>query len=293
MRIPQTLRGLLLVALWSAAYGQTPPLDQTRPDVVAKAYLKALATGDAEAAVRCLDPEAEGRGVTKLIGSLPREPSPDQTLTEMLLIPYSRHVQYTPGELVREGDTARLKLEATLTLPQTLVLRKGADGKWVVDLRQSATASTGRPESLVLRAIGESRPAAVAPSAACMSNLKQMALAVLMWAADHHDTLPPAKDWVKELDPYLRDMKVFRCPAAPDLECGYAYNLEVAGKMLTEIARPSETVLFYESTLGKLDAVDKGESQPRPGRHEGANHLAYVDGHAWSQPAAGNAGGQE
>ena len=39
MRALQTLSALLLVAAWSAAYGQAPPLDQSQPEAVAKAYL--------------------------------------------------------------------------------------------------------------------------------------------------------------------------------------------------------------------------------------------------------------
>ena len=282
MRALQTLSALLLLVAWSAAYGQAPPLDQSRPDVVAKAYLAALAAGDTEAALRCLDPQTEGRGIGALLDhAVPKGPDVDKLLTEMLLLPVYGQVRYAPGELVQEGDTARLKVTATLSLPQTLILRKGPDGKWVVDLTQSAVASTGGTEPILLRGIAESQPAG---GTECASHLKQLALAVLMWSQDHHDTLPPLAGWAKELDPYIKNMKVFRCPAAPDLECAYAYNAAVAGKSLAEIARPSETVLFYESTLGKLDAADRGESQPHPGRHEGANNLAYVDGHVKLQP---------
>lgn len=64
------------------------------------------------------------------------------------------------------------------------------------------------------------------------------------------------------------------------MACGYSYNLDVAGKRLSEIQDPVGTVLFHESTLGAMDAADTGQSQPRPGRHAGANNKAYVDGHA-------------
>jgi prepilin-type processing-associated H-X9-DG protein len=111
-----------------------------------------------------------------------------------------------------------------------------------------------------------------------------------MWSQDHDETLPPAKGWAKELEPYLRNLELFRCPGARNLTCGYAFNLDVAGKRLADIERPSETVLFYESTLGSLDAADKGESQPQPGRHNGGNNLAYVDGHVRWQPGAAEKG---
>jgi prepilin-type processing-associated H-X9-DG protein len=265
----------LLLALPLAA--QAPPFDPTKPDEVAKAYLDACEKWDAEAALRCLNPETDARDLRAVVEEAPKGSLPEQLLTEMLLYPLWRHVKFVPGELTVEGDTARLPVVVTVTLPQTLILRKDADGKWVVDLRQSITSSTGLPEPEMLRAVGATD---------CLSNLKQLAVAALMWAQDHDEVLPPAANWGPELLPYLKNDQVFRCPEAPELACGYAYNLEVAGRKLADIAQPAEAVLFYESTIGRLDAADKGESQPQPGRHQGANNLAYVDGHAkWLGPA--------
>lgn len=267
--------GLLLTFLsLTPVLAQAPALDQTQPDPVARAYLDALAKWDPEAAARCLDPATEGRGLARFLQhEMPPEASLDQMLTEMLLLPVSKRVQYAPGEMVMDGDTARLTVVATVTVPQTLVLRKGADGKWIVDLEASAMASTGLGAPVMLEGLARSE------QTECLSNLKQLALAVLMWAQDHDEVLPPAKDWGKELYPYLKNEELFRCPAAADLQGGYAYNADIAGRKLAEIADPAATVLFYESTLGQLDAADRGESQPRPGRHNGGNARAYVDGH--------------
>jgi prepilin-type processing-associated H-X9-DG protein len=204
----------------------------------------------------------------------------EQMFTEMLLLPLGKQAQYESGELLREGDTARLAVMATLEVPQTLVLRKGPDGKWVVSLTQSAKASSGREELGLLRGLDQPAPEE------CMTHLKQLALAVHMWAQDHDGALPSAKGWGSELQPYLGNVEVFRCPAAPELECGYSLNLEVAGKKLAAVPQPSQTVLFYESTLGRLNAADRGESEPHPGRHKGGSFRAYVDGHVEFQRPA-------
>jgi hypothetical protein len=263
----------LLLALPLAA--QAPPFDPTKPDEVAKAYLDACEKWDAEAAVRCLNSESQARDVRTEVQQqfpFPQEWKPDQALIEMLLFPMWQHVKFAPGELTVEGDTARLPVVVTVSLPQTLVLRKDAEGKWVVDLRQSITTSTGLREPMMLGAVDAD---------GCFSHLKQLGLAALMWAQDHDQVWPPAANWGQELLPYLnRDEQVFRCPAAPELECGYAYNLEVAGKKPEDIARPAEVVLFHESTIGRLDAADRGESQPKPGRHNGINNVVCADGHA-------------
>jgi hypothetical protein len=110
-------------------------------------------------------------------------------------------------------------------------------------------------------------------AAACMTRMKLLGLVVMMWAQDHDEALPPAENLDVELEPYLASQ------GEPGLQFGYAYNLAVAGKRLADITNPAETVLFYESTLGTLNAADTGESQPKPGRHHGGNIRCYADGH--------------
>jgi prepilin-type processing-associated H-X9-DG protein len=251
-----------------------PAADRGTPEAVARAYLQACEKADSTAASAFLDPktDAAARAAQQ---DMPPEFSLDQFLTEMMLIPFPNRqsVKYAPGELVVEGETARMSVVATVTLPQTLVLRKGADGQWIVDLRQSIIASIGLAEPFLLRAREQ------AEQSSCQSNLRQLALGVLMWAQDHDEVLPPAENWMTELEPYLKNPEIYRCPAAPELECGYAYNLAVAGLNLADIPDPAGAVLFYESTVGMPSTADMGETQPQPGRHEGGNNLAYVDGH--------------
>jgi len=196
------------LAAWPVLAQQPPAADRGKPEEVGKAYLEACRQGDRQAAAAFLTEEI-GKQVGSLMEGAPPEFSLDAFITELLLMPITRrNVTYTPGELVVEGDTARLPVTATVTLPQTLVLHKGADGNWIVDLEQSVIASTGLPESQFL----QSRQKAEAQ--ACLSNLKQMGLAVLMWAQDHDEMLPPAENWTEELDIYVKNRDVFRCPAA-------------------------------------------------------------------------------
>jgi prepilin-type N-terminal cleavage/methylation domain-containing protein/prepilin-type processing-associated H-X9-DG protein len=78
-----------------------------------------------------------------------------------------------------------------------------------------------------------------ARSAACLSNCKQLGLALMMYAGDYDDTLPPAKIgnsppyrhvcaaagegyplfpayWQDVVQPYLKNRAVLRCPSRPD-----------------------------------------------------------------------------
>jgi prepilin-type N-terminal cleavage/methylation domain-containing protein/prepilin-type processing-associated H-X9-DG protein len=60
-----------------------------------------------------------------------------------------------------------------------------------------------------------------ARSASCQSNLKQMALGVLMYAQDFDEKYPPVyvdaafrQVWVDFIQPYIKNIQVFRCPSA-------------------------------------------------------------------------------
>jgi len=113
----------------------------------------------------------------------------------------------------------------------------------------------------------------------CRSNLKRLCLAFIMWAVDHNGALPAAEKWSGDLKFYLGSPGILKCPAAPELECGYAYNTQVAGKKLDDIENPAATILMFESTTGKLNAADALKSIPKPGRHNGGNNFGFADGH--------------
>ncbi len=60
-----------------------------------------------------------------------------------------------------------------------------------------------------------------ARSASCQSNLKQMALGVLMYVQDHDEIFPPVyadapgkrQVWVDFIQPYAKNIQIFRCPS--------------------------------------------------------------------------------
>src|SRR5438874_13552245 len=66
-----------------------------------------------------------------------------------------------------------------------------------------------------------------ARGAACLSNGKQMALGLMMYAEDYDQRLPrvwtgpvpktntPARDWKDDIQPYCKNWDFFRCPSRP------------------------------------------------------------------------------
>jgi len=105
---------------------------------------------------------------------------------------------------------------------------------------------------------------------ACMANMKQLALAIEMFAKDYEGRLPGAVTWEEDIMPYVKNEHLFECPSRLDREeGGYALNPLVAGKKLDDIDDKANTVLLYE--------VDE-HGQPVFPHNDGAN-FAFVDGH--------------
>lgn len=122
---------------------------------------------------------------------------------------------------------------------------------------------------------------------ASQSNLKQLALGVIQYTQDHDEKLPDADKWVDEIMPYVKLQAVFRDPAAPGLRWGYAFNRTLSGVALADLDAPAATVLLFESTSGKKNASDTGESIPMPGRHSSGTDYALADGHvSWEADGA-------
>lgn len=80
----------------------------------------------------------------------------------------------------------------------------------------------------------------------CVNNLKQLALAVRIYASDNDDKYPTAATWCDLIQADVGSARVFQCPAADkDQRCHYAYNAKLSG--LEEDKINTNTVLFVEA----------------------------------------------
>ncbi|MEZ0327627.1 MAG: type II secretion system protein [Fimbriimonas sp.] len=119
---------------------------------------------------------------------------------------------------------------------------------------------------------------------ACLSNLKQMAIGIAMYASDADDRLPLAKDWMDGLDPYVKNPNVSQCYAVKPGGHGYAMNRFLAGVSEETLEKPTEMHLVYDaSSLGK-SITEYLPSFPLPARHGGNNNVAFADTHARAVP---------
>ena len=153
-----------------------------------------------------------------------------------------------------------------------------------------------------------------ARQASCLSNVKQLALAALMYAGDYDDTLPFTHSfgawWTDALQPYIRNAQILRCPSVARTFPGYGWNYQGCGFMpgaafspprigpiyegchlsIYLSPGPSETFMLGDNWLGGTEDQRYYLYQQldrREGRHNGGDNYAFVDGHAkWMKPDA-------
>jgi len=122
-----------------------------------------------------------------------------------------------------------------------------------------------------------------ANQASCLSNVKQLAQAMMMYAQDYDEPLP-ANRWsdrlVKYVAPDSSGSSLFVCPEVPLRRCGYAFNRALAGLSaadLRKLPHPERTVVIFETDLGWNGAGGPEALVERP-RHRGNDAFAFADG---------------
>ena len=110
----------------------------------------------------------------------------------------------------------------------------------------------------------------------CLSNVKQLALAALMYSQDYDERLPGSfincngclYKWSRVIQPYIKNTQIYICPSdRPHWECSrgvgynsYEINHQVAhgsgwrpgefNSSLAQITMPAETVLIFDMWTG-------------------------------------------
>lgn len=83
----------------------------------------------------------------------------------------------------------------------------------------------------------------------CVSNEKQLALAVRIYEGDHTNQLPPSATWCDAIKTDVGSERPFKCPAAdPASQCDYAFNAALGG--MDESKVDPSTVMIFESNGG-------------------------------------------
>jgi prepilin-type N-terminal cleavage/methylation domain-containing protein/prepilin-type processing-associated H-X9-DG protein len=121
-----------------------------------------------------------------------------------------------------------------------------------------------------------------APKAQCLSNAKQITNALLLYASDYDDRLPPAPIWQDVLFDYHKCPAILACPTRKTKIPGFSYNALLHCRPLSDIHLPEEQALVFESDMGRRNASDPCVTFVTP--HNKRGHLGYVDGHVKAVP---------
>ena len=159
-----------------------------------------------------------------------------------------------------------------------------------------------------------------ARQSSCLSNCKQLGLAVMSYAQDYDEMLPAAYSqnvpsytlpngathtggyllWHTKLYPYMKNYQIMSCPSASggDIYTGgysgggsYGMNTFAQGKALGALSFPAENMFMAEATGGDvyiLDGDTGGTNDEMIGsatvttapRHNGGLNNLFCDGHA-------------
>jgi prepilin-type N-terminal cleavage/methylation domain-containing protein/prepilin-type processing-associated H-X9-DG protein len=120
---------------------------------------------------------------------------------------------------------------------------------------------------------------------ACLSNVKQIGLSILMYCQDYDETFPcyvmyPCVDtgshWPAKLQPYVKNEQIFRCPTAgidagtPFRCAGYGVNYrhvipchpappsECGKKALGKMQRPADTIMVGDGQYDGTECTGAG-----------------------------------
>ncbi|MEN6304873.1 MAG: DUF1559 domain-containing protein [Armatimonadia bacterium] len=155
-----------------------------------------------------------------------------------------------------------------------------------------------------------------ARQSSCLANARQLGTALLSYAQDFDEKLPPMnfppayQSWLYLMSPYIKNTQIYRCPSST-LTLGYGcsyFNLMPdngggagrGGAALGSISAPADALLIGESEnydatgqavqmdfyySPRIFAIPQSAAYPYngipvPGRHNGGNNVVFCDGHA-------------
>ena len=159
-----------------------------------------------------------------------------------------------------------------------------------------------------------------ARQSSCLSNVKQIALACMMYTQDYDERLPrmyfdtgvpgsvvyPAGGtsngmiWPNPVYPYVNNIQVFNCPSWGTRWSGnysgtvpYGISSHLSGKALADLKRPAETILVADSYNAsgssqcyciqrniQIWSTDGKVRNAIPARHNEGANFGLADGHA-------------
>ena len=116
----------------------------------------------------------------------------------------------------------------------------------------------------------------------CVNHVKEIGLAVRLYADENDGQSPPAVSWCDAILPSLPKPESLQCPGRRDLKSGYGFNQRVAGRTLSSI--PPDTVMIFET--GRGWNASGGQDDLLPDSPHGREFvIGFADGSVRQVPA--------
>lgn len=118
-----------------------------------------------------------------------------------------------------------------------------------------------------------------AQQAQCLSNVKQIGLAIAMYSVDWDERMPLKANWADAALPYVRRPEVFCCPSTRQNDTSvrsYAYNEFLHGYHVNQVAAPRLVAMVFDSKA--LGSNPSGGLSLVAMRHNDGAVIAFVDG---------------
>lgn len=115
---------------------------------------------------------------------------------------------------------------------------------------------------------------------ACLSNVKQLTVALNLYA-EKFDGRYPSPSWWPHLKPLVKSEDLLTCPVmyTENRRFGYAMNLALVGKRAAAFKDPAKEILIFE-TAALGEGVVANLAAMVGERHKGGSNLGFADGHA-------------
>lgn len=123
-----------------------------------------------------------------------------------------------------------------------------------------------------------------AQKTACLSNVKQLGLAHIIYTADNNDRFPLGPNWNQAVAKYVKNDAVWYCPIVAKEHgpgaSGYAFNREMGGVEASKIPDPARSILLFESQVLEVGFVGGKADLADPPRHGQVGSFAMGDSSA-------------
>lgn len=241
--------------------------DQSTPAKTIETFAKAFEQGDAKTAIACVKGGKVNAFATQMFSRFVQEEYRFKVSVSGVKIAGLKASASVGTSVTSKTWTSPKKLK-----DQVVLIKQS--GKWLIVPAPGSNVSESfvNPAAEILsnpERIEDDAKQAV-KAAECLRNIKQLALAILLFTTDNDDYLRfTTVNWLKKVRPYAQEPVSNTCPLDKSGTISYSLNANIAGKSTVSIKNVMQTVLLYEGNNGKLTF-----------RHRDKACVAFIDGSA-------------